>query len=45
MMSSVITSSAGTSFNTKNIKDLTTILTAYLYRGTKEYKPDELYYD
>lgn len=46
MMSSVITSSAGTSFNTKDTKNLTTTLTAYLYRGTEEYKPDgkDLYY-
>lgn len=45
MMSSVITSSAGTSFNTKDTGDLTTILTAYLYRGTEEYLPGGLYYE
>lgn len=46
-MSSVITSSAGTSFNTKNVDKLTTTLTAYLYRGTEEYKPKDkdLYYE
>lgn len=45
MMSSVITSSAGTSFNTKDLdKETTTDLTAYLYRGTKEYTADDLFY-
>lgn len=47
MMSSVITSSAGTSFNTKNLSaDTTTTLTAYLYRGTEDYSKDkDLYYE
>ena len=46
MMSSVITSSAGTSFNTKNLSEsTTTTLTAYLYRGTEEYKPEDLFYE